>query len=288
MQTTIESTFSNAERIAETLGEVTLPPELRTWLSRLKILSGVPIHYLVPDERMLPPESIRFFYVDTNWLDALLDGAYSIGRNLTEDPKAANMNMDRAAGPHVHAQAAAGTSQIRAAAFGVDPPPVSLKVVSGFMLRSSVVVSHPGLGVYAYDEAKNELKLLRLERLGPRSDTLICLVDGDVARADVCEPPEGLHYGIDRYEDKDGKVDASKNIHTFTTTPDGDVDLNPKPESKEIGSYFRSVAPRTMRLADLAKFIGSLSPEVGDLNAAEMGFEMSQGVGLVSFLKRTS
>jgi hypothetical protein len=47
------------------------------------VLHGVPFNYLVPDEGMPSPESIRFFYLDMNWVDALLDGAFSIGRNLS-------------------------------------------------------------------------------------------------------------------------------------------------------------------------------------------------------------
>lgn len=289
MRATLAATFSNPGLISERLGEVTLPPELRTWLSRLKILSGVPIQYLVADERMLPPESIRFFYLDMNWIDSLVDGAFSIGRNLTEDPEAAGMNMDRAVTPHLQAQSLQGTAQIRAAAFGVDPPPVALKVVSGFLLRSSIVISHPGIGVFAYDSGNNPMTLLRYERLGPNSDTLICLVDGDVARADLCEPPEGLHYGIDRYAVQDGKVQAMKNVHTFTTEPNGDVTLAHDPVSEKIGDYFRATSQRTIRLASLGAYIAANNKpdKLQQLNAAQMGFEMSQGVGLVSFLKRT-
>jgi len=50
------------------------------WLSRLRVLEGAPFRYLVPSEEMLPNESIRFFHVDRNWLDALVDGAISVGR----------------------------------------------------------------------------------------------------------------------------------------------------------------------------------------------------------------
>ena len=45
-----------------------------SWLSRLRLLEGVPFPYIVPSEGMLPNESIRFFHVDRNWLDALVDG----------------------------------------------------------------------------------------------------------------------------------------------------------------------------------------------------------------------
>ena len=56
-----------------------MPQTLVDWLTRLGLLEGVPFNYLVPDEAMLPPESLRFFYLDPNWTSALLDGAMSIG-----------------------------------------------------------------------------------------------------------------------------------------------------------------------------------------------------------------
>ena len=63
-----------------------IPTEIVKWLSKLKLLYGVPFNYLVPDIRMLPPESLKFFYLDTQWIDCLIDGAYSIGRS-TEGEK---------------------------------------------------------------------------------------------------------------------------------------------------------------------------------------------------------
>jgi len=287
LASTVGQTFTSAASISQALGDVTLPAELRNWLSRLRLLYGVPFHYLVPDEHMLPPESIRFFSLDMNWVDALLDGAFSIGRNLTTEDTAAGMNMDRAVTAPLKAQAAAGTAHIRAAAFGVPPPAVSLNVITGFVLRSSIVTKYPGLGVFAHGQGKAPLTLLRFELLGPGSDTMLCLVDGDVAQVDLCEPPEGLHYGIDHYQDNSGSIEAWKNIHTFTTEPNDDIEFDPNPTKIEIGPYFRSVAPRTVRLAPLGAFIASKS-NLSKLNSAQMGFEMSQGVGLVSFQKRTS
>lgn len=49
------------------------------WLTKLRLLEGVPFPYIVPSEGMLPNESIRFFHLDRNWLDALVDGALSTG-----------------------------------------------------------------------------------------------------------------------------------------------------------------------------------------------------------------
>lgn len=58
---------------------------LRTWLANLTQLRSVPFNYLVPDERMLPPESIRFFQVDPAWVENMLAGAFSVGGLLRDD-----------------------------------------------------------------------------------------------------------------------------------------------------------------------------------------------------------
>jgi hypothetical protein len=40
-------------------------------------LAGIPTHYLITDPNLLPPESIRFFHIDNNWMDCFIDGALS-------------------------------------------------------------------------------------------------------------------------------------------------------------------------------------------------------------------
>ena len=47
-----------------------LPDTARDWLAALRLGEGVPFQYLVLDDRLLPAESIRFFYLDRNWTDA--------------------------------------------------------------------------------------------------------------------------------------------------------------------------------------------------------------------------
>ena len=73
------------ERIAAALDGTPVPTPIVDWLGRLHTLIGVPFGYLVPDEEMLPPESIRFFRLDDAWVEALIDGAFSLGRDLTLD-----------------------------------------------------------------------------------------------------------------------------------------------------------------------------------------------------------
>ncbi|RYP11822.1 hypothetical protein DL767_011437 [Monosporascus sp. MG133] len=48
-------------------------------------LSGVPAHYLISDPTHVPPESLRFFYIDPSWVDAMIDGALSLANHSGED-----------------------------------------------------------------------------------------------------------------------------------------------------------------------------------------------------------
>src|SRR5438045_2012141 len=56
-----------------------VPADILRALARLRLLEGVPFTYLVPDAELTPPETIRFFYLDRNATDALVQGALSVG-----------------------------------------------------------------------------------------------------------------------------------------------------------------------------------------------------------------
>jgi hypothetical protein len=147
----------------------TLPPNVLTWLTGLSRLEGVPFGYLVPDERLLPLETIRFFGLDQQWVRHLVDGAYSIGR-LNQ----ADADLDAA-----------------------TPLPIPHPAVTGCLIRSEVVSGYPGLLVDAYadEEAKNALDLVRRDRLAP--NLLLCLFNGVVARLDLHQRPESQHFAVE-------------------------------------------------------------------------------------------
>ena len=52
---------------------------IAVWMAQLYLLISVPFENLVPNAGLLPPETIGFLYLDTNWLAALVEGALSIG-----------------------------------------------------------------------------------------------------------------------------------------------------------------------------------------------------------------
>ena len=46
-------------------------------------LIDVPLHYLLPDMAQVPLESLRYFVIDLDWVEALIDGALSLGNQGT-------------------------------------------------------------------------------------------------------------------------------------------------------------------------------------------------------------
>ena len=151
------------------------PAELTAWIDGLRRLEGVPVKYLAPDERMLSRESIGFFGVDPKWIDALLDGALSVGRAPTiHDP---------------------GCREAEQALLRSSPA----YSVTGFLLRSKAVAGWPGLTVDAVgadlQARKNQpLELYRMERLSP--SILLCLFKGRVTSVTVRQPAETLHLAL--------------------------------------------------------------------------------------------
>lgn len=198
-----------------------LPDEVRSWLARLRLLEGVPFAYLVPDAELLPPESIRFFYLDRAWTDALVEGALSVGTINTLD----RQQLENVY-PSVRDDVDAAERDVRLIG-GEALAPAPAQVISGFVLRSAVVAGWPGLHVRAYsadvwgDEAKipetdpRRTRLLRLERLAPA--VLLCLFDGVPELVHIEEPRQGVQFGVTAPPGDDGVRRAEIELRDATT-----------------------------------------------------------------------
>lgn len=190
-----------------------MPAELRSWLVRLRLLEGVPFANIVADSELLPAESIRWFYVDRRWTDALVQGALSVGTVNTDDRThlAASYEAirDELDGEERNLRRTKGSARFR----GEGGP------ISGFLLRSRAVSGWPALHVRAFnvdpvegDDAKfkeddpRRMRLLRLERLAPA--VLLCLFDGIPTVVHVEEPRQGVQFGFDAKLDG-GRIEAT-------------------------------------------------------------------------------
>jgi hypothetical protein len=240
--------------LAQAQDAVPIPPEVSGWLHALALLATVPLHHLVPDPTALPPESIRFFAVDPNWVTALLDGACSVGRSGSAD-----IRVDEAlAGP------------LRATADVPGP-------LTGFLLRSAVVDGWPGLEVSAQDAQGAVLdRVLRHERLAP--GLLLHLVEGVLASVEIHEPAEGLHFGLDPEL-------GTKRLRHLTPSE------HARPGTQIPGVLapvrFRDEELRVLDVAATADSVAGALPGVPEpgrpLTAGEFALEMVEGAQSVRF-----
>lgn len=210
-----------------------VPSELRDWLLQLRLLQAVPFAYLVPDALLLPEESIRWFYLDRRWTDALVQGALSVGTANSDD---------RA---HLTAQYPAIREELDVEERNRRRRPGRPRVlggggaVSGFLLRSRAVSGWPALHVRAFDvdpaesddaqyaeDDDERVALLRLERLAPA--VLLCLFDGIPKVVHIEEPRQGVQFGFDERTTAAGRVTATlqpRNAATFENLAHAPVDV---------------------------------------------------------------
>ncbi|TBR61684.1 hypothetical protein B4U84_13145 [Westiellopsis prolifica IICB1] len=235
-----------------------LPDAIASWFTNLSLLKGVPFNYLVPDENLLPIESIRFFWIDPLWIECLLDGAFSIGRvtssDHSHDSSHKENNNSPAANPH--------------------------EIVTGFLLRSDVVAGWPGLIIDGYNQVidndspisdENKLPLLRKERLS--ANVLICLFKGEVKTVDIHQKPETLHFGLD-FDSKNKTF--SKKLK----------DLN----GQEINILMDNISWKnndvTIRAININQFAANIKAKLNINNSftsAEFALEMIEGVEKIRF-----
>lgn len=263
---------SDPARLAGALADKKPTEQLTTWLKRLKRLYGVPFNYLVPNDKMLPNESIRFFQVDLNWIYALIEGACSIGHaSDAEDRHTAILKRKL--------QAAAALTD----ATGSGTPPAH---VTGFLLRSQVVSGWPRLEVAAFDNQGTELtNVLRRDCVSP--SLLLYFVEGIIDHVLLREPSVGLHFGID--------IDGEK-ILRYVTVPDtAPAGTRPGDQMtvKSEPPAFRDPGRRTLKVNQLAASTAKTlhanradnDPDGSDLlfTSAEFALEMVEGTQEVKF-----
>jgi hypothetical protein len=233
-----------------------LPPELKSWFSELLALQYVPFHYLVPRQEMLPVESLRFFFVDPEWLECLLDGAFSIGRVSSSDLRQDQVHTDSGQFP-------------------------SAGVYGGFLLRSAVVSGWLNLGVEGHTQAVSPAEaanytipaapapLLRMERLAP--DILFCLFEGDVQTVDIHEHPDAIHFGVDA-DDPGNIASFFKELRKLDGSESGVK--TPLPWKNGLPNA------RAIDMADLAS-------KESAINSAQFAVTMIEGVEKVRLLRQT-
>lgn len=244
---------------------------IEAWLRRLERLEGVPFNYLVPNERMLPNESIRFFNLDFNWIFALVEGACSISQSSEADAA-----MQRIAAPKL--RAAANVTAGR----GIVPP----SRASGFLLRSQVVSGWPDLEIVPY--AKDGTELSKVLRRAKVSDSIVLyVVEGQIGHVVLREPAIGLHFGIDVIHGKPLRYVTVPVSAPPRTRPGDQIDR------AYVTPQYRDETRRTLRMARLASDLSTTlyqrnadnAPDGSRLpfTSAEFALQLVEGTQAVTF-----
>ena len=223
---------TDEEEVYIPFNEISVPASpdwqiVQTFILDKLSLHNIPAHYLLPDASHLPRESIRFFYIDTNWFDAFIDGALSIGNHLDREDDVIRQSLKRNLNRYFSTPYGTGTLNYC--------PQVPC---FGFFLRSAVVTAFPNLEVHApwfgtEDLGGQRLEVLRNELL--ENDTLLCLFDRmpDAPHWDpdigitLAQPPhqQCFKLGVALTEDDksvkppvDGKLEVEyRSLYTITT-----------------------------------------------------------------------
>lgn len=145
--------------------------QVYNWVLDRLHLAHIPAHYLIPDASYLPPESLRFFYIDENWTRAMVDGALSLGSNWVGE-----LDRDYARTALKNSIDACLATPREKLGYCQQMPKY------GFLLRSQVLVQFPDLKVKATfarenstgeDESMPKAPILVQRML--ESDVLLCL-----------------------------------------------------------------------------------------------------------------
>lgn len=179
-----------------------LPPKLSNWLVNLEHLEGVPFNYLVPDEKLLPVESIRFFKLDKHWVQSLLDGALSIGRVTSSDHALDKKIIE-------------------------EENLLTANEITGFILRSEAVAGYPAMQADGYKgdpTPANKLPLVRRAKLS--DNVLLCLFEGDLKTLDLHLKPEVLHFGVNADYTKNLRNEKGVELDNVKVNVPIDVDNN--------------------------------------------------------------
>jgi hypothetical protein len=281
--------------------EPPIPATVQDWLGQAMLLYGVPFQYLVADEAMLPSESIRFFYLNPEWLNALLQGACSVGRTSDTDELAdqflracffkvsEKLAFQLRSGAAQAAKARRGdsdtngtkpTDEPTVGKLIADDVPVLHWPLSGYFLRSAAVESWIGLevkakGVDRDGQSLDPLQILRMDRLAP--DILLCIYNGKVTEIEVKQPAEAIHFGAASKGSGYQKAGLRKIKGDLavrgTVLADKKIDPVPTRDARVV---------KVSELADAIKT--QLGDEVeGEFTSAEFALEMIESPARVTF-----
>jgi hypothetical protein len=224
-----------------------LPEFVQKGFDELSLLKGVPFNYLVPQEAMLPVESIRFFYINELWMDCLLDGAFSIGRASAAD--------------HDH------DTIRKAEENGIK---LNYPTRTGFIMRSDVISGWPDMVIEGYKNPTDSVTEapMELHKTILSENVVLCIFEGEIDHVEMHLKPETIHFGLDVELDNEGNIAYTKRLRDDLGKPSTSEPLTIKPSDDK-------------RIVD----IKGLSDNMNSSDSAHFGYLMVKGIEKVIFEK---
>lgn len=220
------------------------PETMLNWLAELVLLHQVPFNNLIADENLLPNESLRLFYLDRNWTNAMLDGALSIGIHSERD-----ILLQQAMNDIIRTE----TNKKLA-----TDSTVQLGTIAGLIMRSSIVSNYKGLEIAGFEHDKSPVKTLRIERLA--ANILFVLFDTVPTKIEIKAPSESQVLAIVNNEIPTRQIDNEVGKFTGQT-----VSLN--------DSHFRNKEKRVLNISALQQTIAQQFSK-NELSPSEFGIQL--------------
>jgi hypothetical protein len=237
----------------------------------------------VPDAELIPAETIRFFYLDRNATDALVEGALSVGTvNAADRAQLAQL--------YEVVRSEADTAERLVRMKDSDAPAVDAQgrpigaggPITGFLLRSRLVSGWPGLHVRAYatdthpddQTVPDRVRLLRMERLSPA--VLLVLFDGVPAVVHIEEPRSGIQFGVLLDQGADPSQQTAVVTVRDVTAPNNGPLKQPNGNDVEVTVPFRPGSPGVINMKRLNQdLLNVTAAHMGpDIDSAEYAMQM--------------
>ncbi|MCJ1248187.1 hypothetical protein MMC30_005404 [Trapelia coarctata] len=159
------------------------------WLSEKMLLGDIPPQMLIPEPSFIPPEGLRFFYIDDFWLDCLIDGALSAANHLDREDDYTRQEIKRRFNDYLRTVVPEA---------GIKPQIPSY----GFILRSQLVKVMPDLRItvtYKIPDPAGQVRhpVCRYTRYD--ATTILCLLDRlpqEIDSITLAQPPHQQRFSL--------------------------------------------------------------------------------------------
>ena len=276
--------------------EAPLPKSLVEWLAQLGLLYGVPFNHLVVDEKLLsttPSEKhpnaanvLRFFYIDMNWIDSMMDGALSIGTHNSKDFRL-QQAVHKAFRPDIENAMLEHRQKIKGKPIVERYFPEKMGTLGGFIMRSPIIAQWPGIEIKGYsstietadfnettqdfEDPEKIMEVLRMERLA--ADTLLMIFKGVPKCILIKEPSEGVYSGFNDVDNQEYRLALR---HLTGENRIGQPITNSTPYLLE--GNFRSKEKRVINIAklgrDLKKEFNKKDKKIKTLRSKDMAVQL--------------